>query len=303
MRGQLSMSKARRIVTRCSGQIYTKKNVALVSIGEKRIEGRRSGQRAIVVYVHKKENVDPSDLIPPHVTDPRSDSDTIQTDVVALIGRPRTFGVRSGNIIVGADNVAGVCTIGFEKSGAQYILTNAHIGRDVAQGGQLTSLRVLDPQSGRYVALGPAVWASQLPAGGLVDSDIAVAIAQSTDVDPFEIQGITASIDRQGNFASGTNFTFWFIWNGVEFECAHPEPVSEPSWIDVEGVQIQYQDFWILQMTKGASAPGQSGALICRTDLSGSIIACGVVFGGSAPDRIFAFSFQKSYEIAINAIA
>ncbi|WP_204276942.1 hypothetical protein, partial [Escherichia coli] len=60
---------------------------------------------------------------------------------------------------------------------------------------------------------------------------------------------------------------------------------------------VSYTRFWQLQMTQGAAAPGQSGALLCRT-VADRIEACGLVFAGVAPTFLWVFPIQPMWALA-----
>jgi len=285
-----------RSAREASGELLKKKNVQLISLGHKRIKGRRTSDAAAVIYVLKKENVAAPDRIPETISivANRRKTATLKTDVVELIDVPKTFGVRSGNVLVASNRHNGVCGLSFTKNGAGYVLTNAHVGCDIAHGGSPGNLSLLDPGSNQLSLIGPVVWSSGLSPNTVAYSDAAVARADYLPVDPYQIFNIQQQISGTSHFVQD-NTTYWFTWNGVEYECAHPEQVVHPANIDVEGVTVQYDNFWILQMTRGTAAPGQSGALICRTDNGSTVIGCGLIFGGSAPNLIFAFSFDELF--------
>jgi len=284
-------------------ELLLKKNVQFVTVGQKRTNGLRTPEASIIVYVSKKEHVDSSELIP-RVVDKAPGTqirNAIRTDVVELTSMPTAFGVRAGNVLVASDQNYGVCGLSFFKNGVGYVLTNAHVGCDISQGGAPCSLSLLTPGTNELSPVGPVIWSSGLSAGQVAQNDAAVARADYIAIDPYQIQNVRRRIDRRSHFAQ-SNITYWFMWNGAQFDCAYPEPVMHPAGIDVEGISIEYEGFWILQMTRGASAPGQSGALICRTDNETDIIACGMIFGGSAPNFIFAFPFDSAFEQVYSAL-
>jgi len=218
-----------------------------------------------------------------------------------LLGAPTAFGVNAGNFLIASDQNYGVCGLSFTKNGVGYILTNAHVGCNIPGGGTPCSLSLLVPGTNQVSPVGPVVWSSGLSAGQIAQNDIAVARADHIAVDSYQILDVQRSLDGTSHFVQGGT-SYWFMWNGVEFDCANPEPVIGPVSIDVEGITIQYEGFWVLEMTRGASAPGQSGALICRTDNGTNVIGCGLVFGGSAPNRVFAFPFDAAFEQAYSAL-
>jgi hypothetical protein len=284
-------------------ELLGKKNVQFVTIGQKRTKGVRTPEASIVVYVTKKERVSASDRIPetiPAISRSRVKT-PIQTDVVELQSDPAAFGVMAGNVLLASDMNYGVCGLSFNKNGTGYVLTNAHVGCNIPQGGAPCTLNLLNPGSNQPLPVGPVIWSSGLVPGQVATNDAAIARADQIAVEPYQILNVAQRLSGTSHFVQGST-TYWFMWNGVEFDCAYPEPVLHPAWINVEGVNIQYDGFWILQMTRGASAPGQSGGLICRTDNGTDVIGCGLIFGGSAPNLIFAFPFDKAFDQAYSAL-
>jgi hypothetical protein len=255
-----------------------------------------------VVYVTRKEDVDPHNQIPKSVPYHGSRlKRAFSTDVVELHSDPTVFGVSAGNVLLASDQNLGVCSLSFVKNGRNYVVTNAHVGCNIPQGGAFCNIALVEPVTNRTVAVGPVVWSSGLTQGRIAQNDLSLVLAEYCSIEPYTIYNVSQPISGMSHFVPG-NTTYWFMWNGVEFNCAYPEYTAAASAINVEGVAIDYEDFWVLQMTKGASAPGQSGALICRTDNGRDVVACGIVFGGSAPNLIFAFSFDTAFSAAYDAV-
>jgi len=284
----------RRAARGVSQEWLQKKNVQFLTVGQKRLAGMRMPVPAVIAYVSRKESVAAADLIPEELPFAAGGGPHMKTDVVALAGTPRAFGLEAGNVILASDQSYGVCTMTFVKNGVGYALTNAHVGCDIAGGGSFCGLSLVEPVTNRVMPVGPVIWSSGLAPGQVARSDAAVARADSFPVDPYQIFGVQQPLAGTSHIVPG-NTTYWFMWNGVEFNCAYPETIAHPAAIDVEGMPIEYDNFWVLHMTKGASAPGQSGALLCRTDAGNSVIGCGIVFGGSAPNLLFAFSFDEVF--------
>jgi hypothetical protein len=286
-----------------SNDLLQKANVHLVTVGQKRVGGLRTPEPAVVVYVSKKHHVNDVDKIPSTIPaiSGRWKKHGLKTDVVQLHSPPSAFGVRSGNLLVTSDRKTGVCGLAFTKNNVGYVLTNAHVACDVAHGGAPRLLAEVDPLSSQALAIGPVVWHSPLSPNAVASTDVAVTRADYVQVDDYRIIDIQQQIGGTSYFVED-NTAYWFSCNRTIFECAHPERMVQGGVIDVDGVGIQYEGFWLLHMTRGASAHGQSGALICRTEADGRIIACGLVFGGSVPDKIFAFSFDTLFQQVYNAL-
>src|SRR5216683_1415765 len=285
-----------------SRELLQLKNVRFLTVGQKRLAGARTPVPAVVAYVSRKESVDGADRVPDELPFPGSGgASRMKTDVVELITPPTAFGVEAGNVLLASDQNYGVCTLTFVKNGVGYALTNAHVGCNIAQGGSFCGLSLVEPVTNKIMPVGPVIWSSGLAPGSVARNDAAAARADSFPVDPYRVFGVRQPLAGTSHFVPG-NTTYWFMWNGVEFNCAHPELIAHPAAIDVEGVTIDYDGFWVLHMTKGASAPGQSGSLLCRTDAGDSVIGCGIVFGGSAPNLLFAFSFDEVFSQVYSAL-
>ncbi len=293
--GQL-LDDMRHAARAASRELLQLKNVRFLTVGQKRLTGARTPVPAVVAYVSRKESVGSADRVPDELPFPGGGAASrMKTDVVELVTRPAAFGVEAGNVLLASDQNYGVCTLTFIKNRVGYALTNAHVGCDIAGGGSFCGLSLVEPVTNKVMPVGPVIWSSGLAPGQIAHNDAAVARADAFPVDPYKLFGVSQSIAGISHLVPG-NTTYWFLWNGVEFNCAYPELIAHPAAIDVEGMTIEYDGFWVLHMTKGASAPGQSGSLLCRTDGGDSIIGCGIVFGGSAPNLLFAFSFDEVFQ-------
>ena len=291
-----TFSDARQSAGNAAQIIRALPNVHFVTIGQKRVRGLRTREPALVVYVKKKQQVPADDLIPKtiRISGQRGNLD-MKTDVVELKGALSAFNVRAGNVLLASDQMYGICTLAFMKGSGSYLITNAHVAYNIPAGGTPCELSVMEPVTNRLILVGSPVWMSGLSPNQVAQSDAAVIRTDGSLIDPYQITGFDQRISGTSHFVPG-NTTYWFMWNGVEFNCSYPEPATHPTVVDVEGVAIEYADFWTLQMTKGASAPGMSGALICRTDPGDKVVGCGIAFGGSAPDILLAYSFDNVFQ-------
>lgn len=294
----LGMTILRRSSRVSAKEIATKENVAFMTVGIKRVDGSRTGQKALIVYVVKKMDVEEEQRIPSSIKAIHNNDalpKDIPTDVVEIFSRPQTFGARAGNILISSAGKQGVCGFAFVKDQIGYILTNAHVGCDMTHGGAPSLLSLINPPTGQLIRVGPVVWSSGLNPQRIATDDSAVARADYVPVDPAMIINMPQPVTGEGVISGDQSVTYWYSVNGATFLCGHPEPIAYPASIEVDGLQIRYQNFWVMQMLQGIVGPGHSGSLLCRDGPSGPI-ACGLLFGGSAPTKVFAFSFKPIFD-------
>jgi hypothetical protein len=272
--------------------------VAYATIGEKRIAGIRARRRAIVVYVRKKEEVPAGRTIPSSYTVSLGGrSSKLLTDVIELPDVPRAFGLRSGHLLRARDGDHGVCGLTLTLNQRRYMLTNAHVVADIARQWVSGPPEALEPGSLRYLPVGPVRYVSPMPPKLAVNEDLAIVEVSELAIDAMGIVDIKYPIARFGSFEEAPAGRYWYVVNGSVYDCAFPEPLLQGSIVSVlvDGRAMPYTGFWKLQIMSGGSAPGQSGALICRGS-GRKIEACGMVFGGVQPHFVYAFSMG-----AINA--
>lgn len=297
--GQVGIWDIRRTLLRNFRKLTSHPNISHFTIGEKRKGGSRTSEKSIIAYVSRKVRALAEDrCLPDSITCYRKNGSlagTVNTDVVELKGSGTAFGIRSGHIIRGFDGDLGVTAVSYRNaSNQERLLTNAHVVVDVANGtSSLPSF--LNRVDGQFYQLGNIAAVSNLVANQQTTHDVAViAVPDAYEIDHFMVQDIQNDIDEISGISTMSSHDYWFVVNGRTFRCAFPERVVGAVPILVDGVIIPYAECWKLQMTQGASAPGQSGALLCRT--SGTdIIACGLIFGGFEPNFILAFPFNKMW--------
>jgi len=280
--------------------LTSKPNVRYMTVGHKVKNGVRLPDKSLNFYVARKEQVAPEDAIPKQIdwlaTDGRT-ADTIATDVTELGSEPATFGLRSGHILRAFDNDVGVCAVAYTNGGRKFLLTNAHVVVNAAAGGAAGPVDVLNRTDGQFYRFGVVANASQLRPGIVTTHDVArIEVNPAFTVDDFMILDLDNDIDRLEGIETLSAHRYWYRVNGQQFECAFPERVVGSVIISVDGIHVPYAEFWQLQMVAGAVGKGHSGALLCRSDGT-EVVACGLVFGGVAPNLVFAFPFNKMWKI------
>jgi len=291
-----SASLVRATARRVGPDLLQLANVTHVSVGEKISQGRRTGRRALKVYVREKSG-DPSlGEIPrriPVVNGLGRKIGDVETDVVQVAEPPRVFGLRSGHSLIAFDRDLGVAGLSFTKGGQRYVLTNAHVACDLAQGGVSGDLSWR--RGGGVTRLGPVVYASDILGAGVADEDIAIArIDSDVAVDEYWLDLVNVQVDRLDDLRQNGR-EHWFVAHNRLYRCANPEPVDVPTDVSVDGVQVSYGRFWQFDAVEGDPQPGVSGSLLCRT-VGNHFVACGLVFAGIPGQFIWAFSFRRLFE-------
>ena len=281
-------------------QLASRPNVSHLTIGYKVTGGVRSQEKSLRFYVHRKEPRWGGQAVPLALDVLAKNNGIIgnvRTDVEE-IGDLAAFGVRSGHVIRAFDNDLGVCALTYAHGGARFLLTNAHVVVNVANGGKSGPISILNRVDGQYYSAGTVQYASRLVPGEVTTSDIAVVrMHDGLAIDQFMILDIANDIDRIDGISTLAEYQYWYVVNGHRFHCSGPERVVGTAPIMVDGVAVPYAEFWQLTMSVGGAARGHSGALLCRTS-GNEIVACGIVFGGIAPSHIFAFPFNKMWRLA-----
>lgn len=279
--------------------LMSKPNVRYMTVGYKVSDGIRQSQKALKIYVTRKHDVARSQVVPENV---RASSvgalgQFIPTDVIELGGVPRAFGLRSGHIIRAFNGDRGVCAISYSRDGAKFLLTNAHVVVDVANGGVSGPVAVLNRVDGKYYQLGNVLNASRLDPNQVTTHDVArIAVHPDIQVDDFMILDMDNDVGSIGGIETLATHEYWYRVEGRRFGCMFPERVVGPAPIEVDGIEVPYAEFWQLQMVSGVARPGHSGALLCRMNGS-DVIACGLVFGGEEQNLVFAFPFNKMWKL------
>lgn len=278
-------------------------NVRYMTVGQKIKGSSRQAEKTLKLYVSSKHDMAPNETIPQSIgwvakSRASATAAPVLTDVVELSGELESFGIRSGHIIRAFDNDLGVCAISYSNAGGRFLITNAHVAVDVARGGVTGPVDVLNRVDGQYHRFGTVLNASQLKATEITTHDVAlIAVDPDFQVDDFMLLDMEDDVDRLEGIDTMSPHQYWYSVNGRRFDCMFPERVVGHAFINVDGVRVPYAEFWQLSMVNGsAAAKGHSGALICRMD-GGDIVACGLVFGGVAPGRVFAFPFNKMWRL------
>jgi len=280
-------------VRRAARVIVAQPGVNHVTLGVKYVNGLPTDDFALKVFVEEKRDVPSDEMIPSliEMRNRRGDIiDVIKTDVIEMGGKPAPFSTCSGNRILAFDNDVGIVTFAFQKGANQYLLTNAHVAADVSQNELSGPMRRWDEASQQWVKLGNVIRLSPLNSGKVARADLAVILVDDpAGIGDAEILGIANKVDRIDILRSDSG-PHWFVANGA-FACASPEPILTQVNVVVDGVTIAYDGVWQALMTQGQSHPGISGALLCRYS-GGHTVACGQIFGGIAPNYIWAFPFK-----------
>ena len=270
--------------------MLSRPNVVYITVGDRRVEGRRTGELSLVAYVTRKGGATGEDLIPLafDVQMPDGSTLTLPTDVVELPATPQALGMRAGHVIRAADGDIGMCGLTFSKDNRSYIATNAHVVANLRLGfpGEPA---VQDPATMHFKQIGRRIYISD-PANLPMEEDLAIVEARFVEVDRHAVVGESRPIAGFSNFVGTSNSRFWYTVNGVKILCSDPQPTVAdiPVPILVDGATFPYANFWRLQVDQGMVAPGHSGSLIC-TGTGRSIVACGMLFGGEPPSYVYAF--------------
>jgi hypothetical protein len=287
----------RRTASSVADELAKYRNVSFVTIGAKRIKGRRTPKRAFVVYVSKKGDVSRPDRIPSSAILNRGKlkGTRLPTDVVELPSVPQAFGIRSGDIVFAGDGDFGTNCLGFVKDGAGYIVTNAHVIGDVRQRRVFGTPEIQEPATHKHFPLGAVEYISPFTPGATTNEDIAIVRAGNIAVDHLCILNEQFPIKRFGDFAQDVTAQYWYNTNGARVTCRDPEPVpvghSVP--ILVDGLWYPYTGFWALEVSAGVPAKGHSGSIVCRGSGT-SIEACGILFGGAPPNYAYVLPLQPT---------
>jgi hypothetical protein len=286
-------------------EIHSIANVLYAAIGEKRVALKRTDEPAIIAYVLDKGDVGRTNTVPKSIRVPMPEgakSRLIKSDVVELPSTPEAFGVRTGHIIQGFDGDIGVCGLVFPHGGRSYFLTNAHVVCNVSWNANFGRVRLFDRVSQSFFDAGLPGYISPLRPGQVASADVAaIAIREDLVADEMRILDFDAPIARFGAITDTPGVKYWYSVNGLLHECAFPERIEGHTPTLVDGTQVLYTRFWQFQITKGAAAPGQSGALLCRT-VGSTIEACGLIFGGVKPSYIWAFPIRPMFDLARSKI-
>lgn len=280
--------------------LVARPNVAYLTVGYKVRAGLPTREKSLRFHVHKKEARLGEEAVPSNLQifarNARHIGD-ISTDVEE-VGYASAFGLRSGHILRAFDNDSGVCGITYIKNGKRFLLTNAHVVVDVRAGGTSGPVSILNRVDQRYYQVGTVKKSSRLVPGVVTTSDLAVVeVHQSYVIDQFMILDSANDIDRIDGIDTLSNYQYWYVVNGRKFSCARPERIVGVASILVDGTALSYAEFWQFTMTEGAATRGHSGALLCRSS-GEEVIACGLIFGGIEPNRVFAFPFNKVWRVA-----
>lgn len=289
---RLQIQAIRELAARQAQEILARPNVLYVTVGDRRVGGRRTGELGLVAYVTRKGGVTGPEAIPAsfNLRLPDGTDLEVRTDVVELPGIPQALNMRAGHIIRAADRDLGICGYTFARGGRNYVATNAHVVAKLGQPGLPGEPQVQDPATLEFRQIGRTIYRSAVTAGTPMVEDLAVVEASMVLVDPYAVVGEAQPISAIADFASTRGSRFWYKVNGAKIWCSYPEPTvagtSVP--ITVDGATFPYADFWKLQVDRGSVARGHSGSLIC-TGTGSNIIACGLLFGGIPPSYVYAF--------------
>ena len=270
-------------------------NVTHVTVGEKITRGRPTGVRSLKVHVTAKRKVTGTGRIPKTLTakDSKGRLQRFITDVIEVGGSPELFGMRAGHQVVAFDNDLGLAGLVFKKAGRSYVLTNAHVVCDVANGGNSGIAGWYDPPRLTH-ALGPvASWTPLIP-GRPASSDAAVIeVGDPALLDPYMVAGADIPIDRMGMMRRFSS-PIYLAAMGSFLECVAPEPVLGDTEVEVDGVVLEYREFWQVRNVDGLARRGLSGGVLIRR-VGGIFEACGLVFGGVPDDYLWAFPFKRLF--------
>jgi len=270
-------------------------NVTHVTVGEKITRGRHTGVRSLKVHVTQKRDVSGAGRIPTSMTtkDAKGRSHLFVTDVIEVGGLPELFGMRTGHRIIAFDRDLGMAGLIFTKADRSYVLTNAHVVCDVANGGASGIAGWYDPPQ-LTRALGPIVRASRLIPGRPASSDAAVIeVGSQALLDPLQVAGSNIPIATMGMMRAFTS-PIYLPSMGTFLSCVEPEPVLGDTPVMVDGVVLEYRGFWQVRNVDRLARRGLSGGVLVRL-VGEAFEVCGLVFGGVPDDYLWAFPFRNLF--------
>ncbi|MBW9090508.1 hypothetical protein JNB91_22080 [Rhizobium wenxiniae] len=301
---QLTVWDIRRSALSQFDDLIIKQNVSHITIGHKHTDGICTHEKSLIFYVRDKQDVAPNETIPKTIEAKAKDDSPIGdilTDVQQA-GEAEPFGWRSGHMMRGSDDDIGVCAVSFSVRGQKYLVTNAHVVVDAANGGIGGPPAIFNRTDGKFYQLGAILKATTLTRGAVATSDLAIIeVPQNHVVDSFMILDTQNDIDAIEGIGTFAQSQYWYMVNGVRHHCSMPERIVGTMGIMVDGVLINYSEFWQLKMNPPTSGKGHSGALLCRSQ-GDEIIACGLVFGGIPQTHVFAFPFNKMWQMIQSAV-
>lgn len=271
-------------------------NVTHVTVGEKVTRGQGTGMRSLKVHVTAKRDVTGAGRIPKTLSakDSKGRAHRFITDVIEVGGSPELFGMRAGHQIIAFDRDLGLAGLVFTKAGRSYVLTNAHVVCDVANGGTSGIAGWHNPPR-LPQALGSVVRATRLIPGRPTNSDAAVIeVAHPALLDPYQVAGSNIPVASMGMMRSFSS-PVYLAAMGTFLECVEPEPVLGDNPVEVDGVVLDYREFWQVRNVDRLARRGLSGGVLFRR-LPEGFEACGLVFGGVPNDYLWAFSFRNFFE-------
>lgn len=265
-------------------------NVTHVSTGWKHVDGAQTGQLAIKVHVIEKgAGVGNTRQLPASWT---ANDRRFAIDIVEIGEPPSLSRFAGGDQVLAFDNDLGINGLAFTKSGRSYLLTNAHVVCDAANGCQTGPVSAYNGSVAASVRLGDVAYLSALSPTATVREDAAaVAVDNPQLVDPYRISYDGSVVSREGVIQPQWG-PYWFASAGELFTCDDAEPVDGPANVEIDGIRLTYQSFWQLRMTQGMVRKGLSGSLLCRR-VGGDTIACGLLFGQTG-NGAYAWVFQFS---------
>lgn len=156
------MSNLNDIVDAHSDRLIDKKNVVGVAVGNKYVDGKDTGEQAILVFVEQKEaqeKLAPKDMIEKQINGVRTDvvgrSGTFKKLAYTGAYRPIEPGVSCGHMLVTAGTIGAFFT---DRDGDLVALSNNHV---LANEAPFYAATVYDPATGRgHIAIQPGIYDS-----------------------------------------------------------------------------------------------------------------------------------------------
>ncbi len=295
----LSWTMLRRALRQNRKRLLALPNVDHLGLGTKRRRKKWTGIPSIVVYVKRKGKVADEHRIPKRVkfTEPSGKARSVATDVVAIEGPPKLFGMRSGDRLLAFDGDQGISAVTFHKQARKLAITNAHVVLALEHGGQSGPVVWVDADD-HELGRGTVRTVTSFDAP-LIKADAAlIELDPTVPTDDWQVLGTNAKITVIGRIKLDDTLQYFYVAGDEVVKCEAPigVPDGEAVSVTADGLQFQYTDFWKLHVTDGASRPGHSGALILRVTDNG-YVAAGLAFGGVEPSEIWAFSATKIWSV------
>jgi len=245
-----------------------------IGVGKKRVGGKRQSTTCIIFYVEKKGDAHEAERIPEKLpllyADGASDR-SVATDVEEIGGMPRALagGIRGGHVVTASDGEDGTVGLVVRRSGADYLVTNAHV---VTDPGRLPGPVKANGVIGKVEALDDL-------SAGIIRTDAALVRMPNGTVADGQFRGQQLVLKGSGDIAMNDGHAFYFVSKDFTYKCRWEGFVGGATPFIVDGFQKHCAGFHKLRVTVGQLQHGNSGSVVFREG-NGGLIAVGLLFAG-----------------------